>query len=110
MSPHQKSIGAGILEHLAAEAQTAEVTDAGRRVVLDKWAKAHKVVEQAQQMLADAIRAEEAAARAVVKKLGLAPIRYNEQLYVPRVENLKLVKVSVPGPLVFLKELPKKER
>lgn len=86
------------LEELSRAARPAEVSDSGRRRVLEDWEKATRVVAQAKQMVKDAIRTQNQMAEQVVRKLGRGNLRYKDVLYSP----------SAKGDTIYLRELVRK--
>jgi hypothetical protein len=66
---------------LAADARPAEVSDVGKRKLFEEWERAGRTIEQAKQMLADAIVYRQKCTEDIVKKLGRVHFRYKDVLY-----------------------------
>lgn len=90
---------ARILEEARVEA-LGPVSDSGQAKLLAEWDKSGKVIASAKQMLEDAIKRQNDAVVAIVKRLGPGPFRYQGKLY----------SVSSNGDKVYLRELVSREK
>ncbi len=69
------------IDALAADARPAEVSDVGKRKLFEEWERAGRTIEQAKQMLADAIVYRQKCTEDIVRKLGRTHTRYKGVLY-----------------------------